>query len=183
MSTELIFTGKPHQDYNNILAVLDAFAIKRCVDLKINEEKLYRIVFGIYQDFPCVDGLEGASVFKKSANFLCYFISERVVESPFPEGKLKKDWRNINNHENVILGLFIVAKALLGATINKTDGTGDFIIEHPIQLSKHSYGDMIYALSQATPSTSFHVVTILLEQLVYKNNPEAQYQNQMVSLA
>ena len=181
MNAELIFTHNPHQDYNNILTVLDAFAVENEIPLEINEEKLYSIVFGIYRDFPCIDGLEGASIFKKSANFLCYFVAENIIENSFPVDKLKANTRNINNHASVILGLFIASKALLGATIHRDDGP--FEIKNSIQLSKHSYEDIVFALSEISPLSSFHLVTVLLEQLVYKSNPEAQYQGQMILLA
>jgi hypothetical protein len=43
-----------------------------------------------------------------------------------------------------------------------------------IKLSTHSYIDIIQALSSVTPVVSFHLVAVLLEQLIYKENPNLQ---------
>lgn len=56
-------------------------------------------------------------------------------------------------------------------------GNGEeFVIKKRIQLSEHSYIDIIQALCDLTPAAHFKLVTVLLEQLTYKSNPECQYE-------
>jgi hypothetical protein len=52
---------------------------------------------------------------------------------------------------------------------------GEKSIQNSIELSKHSYIDIIDALSHITLQGSFMLVTVLLEQLVYKTNSNLQY--------
>ncbi len=166
----MIFTNNHKEDYKNILASIDAFqeAMQITNKIEINRDKLWHIVHIVYRDFPCVDGIENASTFKKAAYFICFFISEKVILNTFQQGDFKQEILNINNHQNAILGLFIVSKALHGAYIKSKK------ISNPIKLSVHSYIDIIESLSSITPVTSFHLVTVLLEQLIYKQNPDLQ---------
>lgn len=166
----MIFTNNPREDYKNILASIDAF--KEVMDIKnkieIDEDKLWVLVQIVYQDFPYIDGIENASAFKKAAYFICLFIAEKVVLNTFKQGDFKQEILEIHNHQNSILGLFIISKALNGAFIK------DKKINHSIKLSTHSYIDIIQALSFVTPVVSFHLVAVLLEQLVYQENPNLQ---------
>ena len=79
----------------------------------------------------------------------------------------------IRNHQNAIIAFNLAIKALEGAVIHRQDG--DVALNNPIQISKHSYTDIICALSNISPVTGFQLVTVLLEQLAYKTNPKCQY--------
>lgn len=171
-----IFTNNSIDDYNQILVLINEFSIAMERPIAIDLNKLEAIIKGVYRDFPCKDGIENASIFKKAANFLCYFISERPIPNEFNKGDILDELIGFNNHQNVILGLYIVSSALKCAVINKTDGSGPILVKNSIKLSTHSYIDIVEVLSKNhSPSTSFQYITILLEQLVYKENPGAQY--------
>ncbi|CAB5494802.1 hypothetical protein THERMOT_175 [Bathymodiolus thermophilus thioautotrophic gill symbiont] len=81
--------------------------------------------------------------------------------------KLKK----ITNNGYAIIAFHIVTTMLNGATVQN----GKESIKNPIELSNHSYIDIIDALSHITLQGSFMLVTVLLEQLVYKSNRGLQY--------
>jgi hypothetical protein len=51
-----------------------------------------------------------------------------------------------------------------------------FALTNRIRVSAHSYVDIIDALANATPITHYNMVTVLLEQLAYRANPEASYE-------
>jgi hypothetical protein len=55
-------------------------------------------------------------------------------------------------------------------------------IKNPIELSKHSYIDIIDALNDITLQRSFKLVAVLLEQLVYKSNRKLQYDVKKLSI-
>lgn len=163
------------QDKLNILAFIEGFTeYIGSSHVPINTHAISNIVQGMHMDFPCVDGLEGASVFKQVANFVVYFVSERPLEAPFTESdKLPAEVFKINNHQNAIVALAIAINALKGAVIKRDDG--DHVLEYGILLSEHSYIDVVESLSNTSASTGFRLVTVLFEQLAYKSNPNCQY--------
>jgi len=108
-------------------------------------------------------------------NFLTYFIAQSPILSAFPSSAVGEDLANIRNHQNVIVGLHVVFDNLHGASIGCESGQ-DLTISNRVELSKHSYVDLVDALKDATPSSHFRLVTVLLEQLVYKSNPDLQYE-------
>lgn len=132
------------------------------------------VLLGMQQDFPHVDGVESASPFKKVANFMTFFIANQPIQSRFSELNIGPKLAKIRNHQNVIVALQLAIDSLDGAVINGRNGT-DIKLNQRISLSEHSYIDIVDALQNATPSTSFKLVTILLEQLAYKSNPGCQY--------
>ena len=121
-------------------------------------------------------GLAGASVFKKVANFVTYFVAEQPLPDPFPPGTLSAEIAKIQNHQNAILAFHVAIDNLKKATIKRPNDE-ELNISNPIIVSKHSYVDIIDALSTASPSAHFKQITILFEQLVYKTNPHCQYQD------
>lgn len=132
------------------------------------------VLLGMQQDFPHVDGVESASAFKKVANFMTFFIASGPIQSRFSEDNIGPELASIRNHQNVILALQIAIDSLDGAIINGRDGN-DIKLEKRITLSHHSYIDIVDALQNATPAASYKLVTVLLEQLAYKSNPQCQY--------
>ena len=149
-------------------------------DVPINPSKCQGIVIGMSRDFPCKDGLNGASAFKKVANFASYFISERPIPNGFDKALIGDDLAKVDNHQNAMVALSFCIDAMHGAEIHRNDGVK--ILENRINLSKHSYVDIVDALSWATPVTHFRMISVLFEQMAYKTNPTCQY-NDLVSIA
>jgi hypothetical protein len=125
------------------------------------------------QDFPAQGGSPAASPFKKAANFVCYFVTQRPVKNPFPAEIIGNDIARIPNHQNAMAALHVAVDALHNATIQRADGP--ITLSSRIELSKHSYVDAIQALSNIQPSSHFHLVSVFLEQMCYRFNPTASY--------
>ena len=169
-----LFNDKTNDDAKIILTFINDFT--RGGDyprLSISDDKIFGLVAGCRKDFPHKDGYEKASAFKKLANFIVHFIAEKPLSDPFPTKLIGNELANIDNHQNAIIPFNLAIKALEGAVIHRLDG--DVTLRNPIRLSKHSYTDIICALSGASPVTGFQLVTVLLEQLAYKTNPDCQY--------
>lgn len=164
----MILTGGQKTDFFTAMALIDSFAQTTGGKIKAREDSLFALTKRIHVDFPCVDGLENANIFKKASVFLCEFIGEQIIENIESNGFCDKITK-IHGYESAIVGFHIVTTLLNGATV------GDSTIEKPIVLSQHSYIDIINALSSASLSTSFRLIAVLLEQLVYKTNPNLQY--------
>lgn len=150
--------------YTYELGVRPAFVDGNIVMSVVNECK---------RDFPHKDGLDKASAFKQAAHFVCYFISKKPILDPFPVGIIGEQLAEIPNHQNAIVAFAIAETALNNSMIRRKDG--DIQIKNPIRYSRHSYIDIIEALSEITPSPHFKLTTVLFEQLVYKSNPGCQY--------
>lgn len=163
----MIFSDSRNTDYFSIMALIDSFAQKNGADISVNEDKLFSLLKRI--NVPCINGAKNASVFKKSSTFLCEFIGEQIVESF--KCNMSDELKKIPNNGSAIIGFYIVTTMLCRATVQN----GVKTIDNPIELSRHSYNDIIDALSVITLSRSFKLVTVLLEQLVYKSNPNLQY--------
>lgn len=174
MTTRLLYNP---EDLNNVLIVLkfidsytQALGIKNVV---LDTSKIQGIVTSCRTEFPHAGGIEKSSAFKQASNFLCYFIAEAPILEQFPVEVIGERLSKIDNHQNAIVAFALAEAALLGSKIKRADG--ELIIRNPIQYSSHSYGDIIEALSRVTPYGHFKLVTVLLEQLVYKSNPDCQY--------
>ena len=77
------------------------------------------------------------------------------------------------------MALQLAVKCLHGATVgwrhgNVSDRQGK-VLENKISLSKHSFIDIVDALADTSLSTGFKLVSVLLEQMAYKTNPNCQY--------
>lgn len=172
----LHFNDDVNEDMFSILAFLNGIGFNDAnQNMSIDISKIRSILNGVRQDFPHKDGLQKASIFKKVANFVVYFISERPIQSDIPSIKLPPEISSIPNHVNTLIALFIAIAALHEATIH-SDGGDEKLLTNKIQLSTHSFIDLVEALSSAAPNTHFKLVSVLLEQLAYKSNPECQYQ-------
>lgn len=129
-------------------------------------------VLGMRQDFP--GGLDKASPFKRAANFVCNFVARKPLSTPLPEGKFGPHLTKIDNHANAYIALLLAVESLHEARLEWNDGS-IHVLKNKIEFSHHSLIDIIDALSSATPSTSFKLVSVLLEQMAYKTNPHCQY--------
>jgi hypothetical protein len=173
----MIFSNNETKDYFEIMALIDSFAEANNASIAVNEDKLFYMIKRIHADFPCINGANNANVFKKSAAFLCEFVGEQVVENF--ECQMSDKLKKITNNGSAIIAFHIVTTMLNNATVK--DGKEN--IKNPIELSSHSYADIIDALSSLTLLGSFKLVAVLLEQLVYKSNPTLQYNTKKLSTA
>lgn len=162
-------------DLINLYTYIDQFTFGLGISkVPIDTQKCSGLIIGINRDFPCKDGIAGASAFKKVANFAAFFSAERPIINPFPPEIIGADLAKIENHQNAMVALNLAVDALHGAQINRSDG--EKILVNKIHLSRHSYVDIVDAISESTPQHSFKLLTVLFEQLAYKTNPECQYE-------
>jgi len=169
----MAFFQNQSEDLIQVIATIDAFAEywELEEDITFDHDRISSVIRGMWADFPANGGLSAASVFKKAANFFCYFVGERPIITTFPEeifGEIVK----IHNHQNVMIGFQIVANMLDGATINRA-GQEPIVLQTPLRMSKHSYCDLIDACHSITSQAHFMMVALLLEQITYRNNPDA----------
>jgi len=176
MPHKALYNDDSWLDIVNILAFINDFTASLGIkDVAVSPYTLEGIVAGMKMDFPHFEGEDKASPFKKAANFLCYFNAQRPIAKPFPHSAVGENLYKITNHQNAIVSYFYACASLHGASLFKTNGDGLCVIENPIKVSKHSLEDIIDALALATPQLHFKIVSVLLEQLIYKTNPECQY--------
>lgn len=169
----MLYTSDEREDLANVLAAIDGLAEGMGLELDIDQRQIDAILRGMRHDFPAQGGENNASAFKKAANFLCYFVANKPVLNPFPVAKVGDLVSRIPNHQNAIVGWHIAIDALHNAKIHRQDC--EIALENRISLSRHSYVDVIEAVSTATPSSHFHLVSVLLEQMCYRVNPDASY--------
>ncbi len=142
----------------------------------VDFDLVYSALQAMRMDFPHIDGLDKASSFKMAGHFLVNFISESPIKSKFDEDIVGHGLFNLPNHQNVMTAFQLAIDGLDGATIISNDPKQETITLNRIQMSKHSYFDIIEALHGVTPNSHYKMVTVLLEQMVYKSNPDAQYE-------
>lgn len=173
----LCFNENLDTDLAAILAFLEGVGFNDNVrKMAIDVVKIRSILNGIRQDFPHNGGLVNASIFKKVATLMVYFISEKPIQSDITGiPNMPEEISRISNHVNTLIALLIAFTALHGASIHYKDGSEKNLV-NKIALSKHSLIDLIDALSSSTPATHFKISSVFLEQLAYKSNPECQYE-------
>lgn len=166
-----------YYDLRNLLSFIDSF----CDELgfksfQIDKNKLVGLLHLIRENFPHKDGIENANPFKKIAYFIVNFIAERPMETSFKDDfKINNIQLNtINNHQNAIIAYAIAVESLVNAEIFRPSGE-KIKMTNKIKVSKHSYVDIIDALSGVTPSEHFKIIAVLFEQLAYRANPYASY--------
>jgi len=172
---KFLFSGNHDMDYNNILAFLDGFSEQYALGpLIVQPYALDRVIKEVYHDFPCKNGIENASIFKKAATFVLAFVDAQPIINPLPRDKFPEDLIHINNHQNGLLALLMVFRGMHQASICRPK---DEIItlQNEIEIPDHSLIDLVDAISNASLNTHFKMLTLFLEQLAYKTNPDCQY--------
>jgi len=170
MSFSLLYSDL---DAAAFFSYVDAFAERMGMEnFLLNANACIGVLDMMKHEFPHNDGIEAASPFKKIAHFLTNFVAASPIIDKFPEDKIG-DLFNVPNHQNAIVAYEISADSLCKAKI-KHDGK-TIILENRICVSKHSYIDIIEALSSLTPIDHFKLVSVLIEQLAYRANPKASY--------
>ena len=172
---KILYNPDDFFDSASVLAFIHDFTIGiGLTNVQIDTRAIEALVAGMKFDFPHVDGEEKASPFKKAANFLCFFVSEKPILDSFPQDKIGLQLSKLSNHQNAIVGFMFICKALHGATLQRKNQV--ISLKNPIKVSRHSLEDIVDALTTISPQTSFKLVSVFLEQLVYKTNPDCQYQ-------
>lgn len=159
-------------DILSIVSHIDEFGASIGIsDVLVNVPMVKGIVLGMRKDFPHEPGVEAASLFKKTANFMCYFMATKPISSPMPGdlGKLSAC------ETNAVFAVDIGLHALRGGIIHKK--SGDQAIDS-VRLSVHSYFDLVDLLSRGVvPQSHIHWLSLYLEQLVFKANPSIEYED------
>lgn len=168
----MIYNEDSVTDLKAVLAYINEFMTEYGVMDVTVKEGTVRAITTLMREVPHNDGTEAASVFKKMSNFLCYFVGEQPISSVFDDAKLNR------YDPNALVGVCFVMDCLVGSSIELTDGTM-VRISNKISLSEHSFFDIVDALKGASPQNHFRLISVFLEQLVYKTNPDCQYPDLM----
>lgn len=183
----MIYTDNWKQDVLNILVAIDGFFegyIKEELTVEsvdIDTARVEQVVKYYTHNFPHMHGgIKEASAFKKSAVFLCSFISMKPITNvDYPCGI---DQHYSFSHPlakygpNAVFAIAFVVHLLLGVRINGRKDGRECLISRQIAITEHSYNDLMCALSSdITPEHHWMLLAILLEQMVYKTNPGCQY--------
>ena len=187
MTSSFLYSGDPNQDLVNILSFINEYTKKAGIlTVGIDEDKVRAVIQIINneKEFPCVNGLSNASIFKKVAYFVCCFSAYQPLVNKFPEAIIGEDLYRISNHQNAMLAFFIAEHCLLNAKIFKASDVGVDLpcsLSNSIEYSKHSLIDIIEAIADSGTS-HFKLMTIFFEQLAYKTNPHCQYSVNLINL-
>lgn len=175
MSFNILYSSDPELDLISLLRYINNFTDNLGEkEVELDVDKCMAILRLIRQDFPHKDGLSEANVFKKVAYFMCYFIGERPVLSTFSAENVGAELAGMINHQNAMIALQIAIDSLHGAVVRANSETPNEL-KNRIQLSAHSYRDIVDAIKTSSPVSDFKLLCVLLEQLVYKTNPDCQY--------
>ena len=164
------------RDTTIVLAfIAEYFASFGITRVEIDADALYVAVREMHRQFPYPGGEDGASPFKKAANFICYFVASNPVATPLPPDVLRHAPADrIEGRTNAVIALLIAIESLHLATLTWEDGSTHTLTER-IELSRHSFVDIVDALTAVSPVASFKLVSVLLEQMAYKSNSTCQY--------
>jgi hypothetical protein len=166
----LIFNSDPEDDVQNIVHFLKALYKELYFgEIQIDEGKIRQVVYAINLPTSYSNGAIPASIFRKISSLVCNFVEiSPISNSPV----LNNYWGNFAKIPNFVNAhaAFKLAEFSLGkATIARADGT--FVsIDENLDYSSHSYVDIVEALSTVKAAEHFKLMTVFLEQLVYKTN-------------
>lgn len=164
-----------YADVANVLTFITSYFAQFGVENPVvDAQAIDSVVRGMRQNFPHAAGMDQASPFKKAANFACWFVAQKPIGTQLPIDFLSGELSH-SKYTNAVLALSIAIEALHGATLKwRCDGS-EHVLENEIKLSKHSFVDIVEALAEGSPLTNFKLVSVLLEQMAYKTNPDCQY--------
>lgn len=175
MAFSILYNDDVNTDLIALLTYINDFTKSLGVEEVVIDPDIVRsLLSGMVHDFPHIDGLEKASPFKKAANFIAFFIAQKPIKDPFPESIVGEKLVALRNHQNAIVGFHLAIDSLDGAVICRENGE-TITLDNRIQVSKHSYLDIIEALCGVTPVNHLKILAVFLEQLAYKSNPDCQY--------
>lgn len=173
MSAQILYNKDPLHDVINILSYINSYSKDSDIqNVVLDTAIIEKIVQNIRTNFPHNGGIEKASAFKQVAYFMCHFIQARPILEPFPIEVVRR-LATVENHQNAMIAFAIAEEALHQSKIEIKTGRVIDIVNR-INYSSHSYVDIVEALSSIT-CEHYQLVSVLLEQLVYKTNPTCQY--------
>lgn len=153
--------------------------------LPLDSEKIRIICSEIHEKFPCSSDTLGehiaakdkANVFKKAAHFVATFLHYSPLDRDSFNEYLA-DYKHID--ANAIIALNVSFQIISQAKVVRSDKK-EFVIDKGIQLSKHSRMDILDTLSNNLNNhgSNFMWLSILFEQIVYKNHGSIQYDIQI----
>ncbi len=168
-----------HVDFKHLMVYINDYCCGLGLDpnfQNVDTSALYNVLEQMRIDFPCTNGIDNASPFKKAAQFVCHFIAHNPVKKPFTKDMVGKDLAGIRNNQNSMIALDLAIESLYGATLDNGSGKGpNKLLKNKIVLSTHSYVDIVQALSAVSSVTHFQLIALLFEQMAYKVNPTCQY--------
>lgn len=173
----MIFNDNPEIDFLTILTHINAYADTVGVaELAIKQKSVRELCDKINdeQSFPCIHGRKKASIFKKAAFFISSFVEASPIDKDaFSESRLPSNLKD--KDPNAIVAFDIAIRSICGAKVTRED-SNYLIIGNPIEISMHSYIDIIDMLSNEIKVEShFMCISLLLEQITYKNNKHIEY--------
>ena len=176
MSYNVLYNKDQYTDLVFLLTYIDEFTAGIGeTSVEVDPDVCASVLTMMRNDFPHVDGIDRASAFKKMAYFMTFFIGERpMIQPKFSVNNVSPEIFKISNHANAMVALQIAIDSLEGAEIIREDGSKK-VLKGRIQLSEHSYIDMIDALNNISPVNHYKILAVLLEQLAYKTNSDCQY--------
>lgn len=158
----------PVTDLQNVLKFIKDYSETVGIEPhEIDASKIAGIIRGAVSDGDYE--VDKASPFKKVASFVAHFIAEKPISSLFHF----REFENMENHQNAIVALEIAIYSLHGATIHRDDG--EFTLSERIEMSRHSYTDIVNAIADVTPARGKNLLAVLLEQMCYRRNPSCEY--------
>ncbi len=183
----MLFTQNRQEDLVNTFVAISAFAKSFAktgitVDkIDIDASLLESTITDMREDFPSNNGtgFEQASAFKKLSNFMCCFMYHKPLQGiSFDESDYRDDSYKdyIKQHLNALFSAYYMIHILKGVKI--TQENGDILTaNNSIAITQHSFISFIESLSVTNIDPEHHwaILSLLIEQLVYKTNPQCQY--------
>lgn len=165
----------PENDLVSLLTYVDTYTKSIGInEVEVDVRRIQEIVAVMVQDghYP-PDGVKKASAFRKLAVFISFFVALKPIINAFALEKIGDDLHKISNHQNAILALAIAIDSLQDAKIERDDG--ECLLTNPIKISRHSFVDIVDALTGVTPNSGVNLVAVLLEQMSYRQNPNCEF--------
>ncbi len=123
-------------------------------------------------------GISEPSPFKRAAAFAVAFMDSTnyPITGEFKHHSYRDRLSSVPRWSGAVLVFEYLRYFLDGATINKRDAE-TVVLTNPIKVSEHTYMDTIQAFTHLRKhcAADFHLAALLIEQLVYLENPEASY--------
>lgn len=185
----MLFTENHKEDLINTFVAISAFTESFSktgviVDkIDVDSFLLENTITNMREDFPSNDGtgFEQASAFKKLSNFICCFMFCKPLQGiSFEESDYRDNpYKNyIKQHLNASFAAYYMVHILKDVEIVEDNGN-KLIANNSIAITQHSFIGLVESLSvsKITPESHWAILSLLIEQLVYKSNPQCQYED------
>jgi len=179
-----MFTNSPNDDKAQLLTFINQAyksAYKKIgafeEEAKIQSQKLDIIINQMYDDNSPLGLLGKASAFKKSAYFLLIFCQSKPIQNNFPNFGYYNtlNLEKYYSYQNEMIAFDFIRFMLQNSTIKREDKKIPIKLSRKISLSSHSYEDLIQTLSKLDSKNDYVLLSLLIEQMAYRDNPSASY--------